>query len=450
MQRMLRLATPVALMYLGLMLMGFVDLLVVGRLGAAAVGAVGVGTAMFTWIMVMGIGMLTGIDYPAAHAIGEGKPEVAYRTFVQGLYLSVFMGVPLTLFLFWLSYHLDVFGFNEEVLPFAEEYLRVISWSLLPVFGFNACRSYLQALNIAIPTLVALILGNLLNAFLNVGWVFGKWGMTKYGFVGTAYATNISRVFILVCVFWTVYEFDRRTKNYFREIGFKLQILFLRPILTLGFPSALQMLMEVGVFAMATALAAKFSAREVAAHQIVLNTASLAFMVPMGISSATAVLVGHAMGAKDYALARKAGWQGFQIGVGFMCFTAAAFLLVPDLVLSAYTNDEEVVRTAKGLLLVAALFQLSDGAQVVATGALRGIGNTKIAAWANFVGHWIVGLPLGLLLGFTYDGGVRGIWIGLSTGLTIVALIQLVAWQKRSQPELLRSENSGERSVFKT
>ncbi len=429
---MIRLSTPVALMYLGLMLMGFVDLLVVGRLGANQVGGLGVGNSIFSWIMVIGVGMLTGMDYPASHAIGEKNPAKAYRTFVQAFYLALLMSIPLTLVALCIAFNLDLFNFNADVLPYAIKYLTITSWSLIFVFGFNACRGYLQAQGVTMPMVWVLILGNIFNLVINVGLVYGKWGFPEWGFEGAAWATVMARIFTFVFAAVSVIYYDRKGGHYLKNLGWKWEWDLMKPVIQLGTPSSLHMLLEVGVFSLATTLAAHFTANALAAHQIVLTTASLTFMVTLGVASATGVLVGQAMGATDFALARRNGWQGIILGAGFMVFSAAVLLLFPETILHFYTPDTEVITVAKELLLLAAFFQLADGIQAVVTGALRGIGNTQIAALVNLVGHWFVGLPIGLYLGFTRGLGVRGIWMGLTTGLVVVAMALLVAWKKRS------------------
>jgi len=430
---MLRLSAPVALMYLGLMLMGFVDLLTVGRLGANEVGGLGVGNSIYSWIMVVGVGLLTGMDYPASHAIGENNPSKAYRTFVQACYLALLMSIPLTLLALGLAHNLHLFGFNAEVLPFAIQYLTITSVSLVFLFGFNACRGYLQAQGITMPMVWVLILGNIFNLIMNIGLVYGKWGFPKWGFEGSAWATVSARLFTFLFAAGAVVLYDRKGGNYLKTIGWKWQWDLMKPVIHLGIPSSVHMLLEVGVFSLATALSAHFTAQALAAHQIVLTTASLTFMVTLGIASATGVLVGQAMGAKDYNLARRNGWQGIGLGAGFMVISAIFLLLFPDIILRLYTPDVEVITIAKQLLLLAAFFQLADGVQSVVTGALRGSGNTKTAAAVNLVGHWFIGLPIGLYLSFTRGLGVRGIWMGLTTGLVVVAISLLIAWKFRSR-----------------
>jgi MATE family multidrug resistance protein len=214
--------------------------------------------------------------------------------------------------------------------------------------------------------------------------------------------------------------------------------LIFREILRLGVPASAQMLLEVGVFSLSTALAAKFVSVDLAAHQVVLNTASVLFMVPLGIGSAAGSLVGRAIGAGDFVLARRTGNSALLLGFGFALISSTLLILFAGTALGFYTNDPAVIESAKKILFVAALFQISDGAQVIATGALRGLGNTFIAALSNGVGHWAVGLPLGLYFGFSRGMGVPGIWIGLAAGLTFVAVSLVYVWLRESSRPMLK------------
>lgn len=434
---LLKLSAPVILMYLGLILMGFVDLLVVGRLNADAVGAVGLGSSLFSWAMCIGIGLITGMDFPVSHAFGAQKRNEAYINFVQGFHLSWMAGIPLTLLVIGVAFCLPLFGVSQNVLELTQRYILITAPSMLFVTSFNALKTYLQAQSIAVPTFIILVLGNLLNLWLDIGLVFGKLGLPQMGFDGAAFATLISRFFLVFALALVIYLRDLKTDQFFRSIGLPLHKKILMPILKLGTPASLQMALEVGVFSLATTLAAKFDSDRLAAHQIVLNAASMTFMVPLGLSSAAAALVGNAMGAQNKFLAKRLGNLALACGFIFMSISALTMLSFPQVILGFYTDQPNVITAAKTILLIAALFQISDGIQVVGTGILRGIGETKITAIANLIGHWIVGLPLAIYLGFYTDLKLQGLWIGLSTGLTIVAMVLGYEWRRRSRSLIL-------------
>ena len=430
---MLQLAWPVVITYLGFMTMSLVDLIVVGRVSAVAIGAVGVGSSVFSWVMTMGLGLLTGMDYPIAHAFGARDTKSGHQTFVQSLILSLIIGLPLTVVMLFVSEHLAWFGINAEIIPETEEYLWYVSLSLFPVLVFSSCRQYLQAISIVRPAMIILIFANVLNAILDYMLVLGKWGSPAYGTVGSAWATLISRVVMVFMMFYFVWDMDRTRDRWISRIGFKYNREKLRELLRLGIPASLQMGFEVGIFALSTGLAAKLTLPELAAHQIVLTTASITFMVPFGLGAATSVLVGQALGRKDTADARRMGWMGIKIGAAFMALSAVMMFLFPRLILRLYTNEVDVIAVGQSLLFIAGFFQLFDGLQAVGTGALRGVGDTKTSMYLNFVGHWLIGLPLGVLLAFQLKYGAVGLWIGLSTGLLVVASGLVVMWNIRSR-----------------
>lgn len=433
---MLRLALPVVLTYLGLMLMGIVDVIVVGQVSANAIGAVGVGTSLFTWFMIFGIGLLAGLDYLVAFAQGADRPEDGHRAMVQSLIATTLLSIPLTAALYALSTSLDRIGIHPDVQPAARSYLQIIAPSLWPVLVFSACRQYLTAMSVTWPALAVLFVANVLNAALNYAFALGHWGAPALGADGSAIATLLSRVAMMLALLGYLWAWDRSREGFFGRIPFRYERAVMREFLRLGFPSALHMTFEVGVFALSTTLAARLAPTALAAHQIVLNIASMTFMVPLGVSSATAVLVGQAFGAGRAYEAVRTGWKGFALGVGFMACSGLMLTLGREPILSLFTTDPSVRELAGKILFIAALFQLSDGAQVVGAGALRGLGDTRSPAIGNLCGHWLVGLPLGLYLCFSAGWGLSGLWTGLSVGLTCVAVALTLVWRMRIRQKL--------------
>ena len=433
MRQFIQLAVPVILSYVGIMAMGMVDLLFVGRVSAAAIGGVGVGTSWFSGLMIFGIGLLAGLDYLVSHAWGAGERERGYRYFQQGLIVAAGISLPITLMLWVLSYQLSRIGVNPEVIAHAGPYLRVVALSMLPSLVFTACRQYLQAQGSARPLIIIMILANGINALLNDALIFGHFGAPAMGSVGSAWATLFSRVFMLAALASWLVWLDAREDRLIARIPFALDRVALRRVLVLGVPSALQMSLEVGVFVVVTQFAARMRAVDLAAHQIVMNVASFTFMVPLGVSAATAVLVGQALGAGDKRRAVRRGYEGLALGMGFMALSGLFLLRFPFFVLSKYTQDPDVMQVGTQLLFLTAVFQLADGAQVVASGALRGVADTVTAMVANLCGHWLVGLPVGLICAFSFNMGLRGLWIGLSTGLITVAVVLLARWMIKSR-----------------
>jgi MATE family multidrug resistance protein len=279
--------------------------------------------------------------------------------------------------------------------------------------------------------MVTLVTANLVNAA--AGWIliFGHLGAPALGAEGAGWATCIARFYMFASLLGYVLWSDRALRRGWRDLPLRPDAQRLRALCALGLPAALQTALEVGVFAAAAAFIGRLGATSLAAHQLALNAAALTFMVPLGVSSAGAVRVGQALGRADVGAAARAGWTALLVGAGFMLCAGLAFVLFPRTILRALTTERSVIATATSLLLIAALFQLFDGVQVVATGVLRGTGETRTPMVANLVGHWALGLPIGYALCFWWAWGAVGMWIGLSVGLIVVALVLLRAWVRR-------------------
>jgi MATE family multidrug resistance protein len=320
-------------------------------------------------------------------------------------------------------------GLPPEVLALARPYLSILMWSLPPLLLYVAFRRYLQAMNLVRPVMFALVAANLVNAAANWVLIYGHLGAPAMGVPGSAYATLAARIFMAGWLLVAIVSHEP-PEGHLRDTPLALDLARVRQLFTLGFPAAGQMVLEVGVFAAATALAGRVSANALAAHQIALNLASITFMVPFGVSSAAAVRVGQAIGRGDPRGAASAGWTAIAIGVTFMSAAAMTFLLAPRVLVRAFTTDDAVIDVGASLLFVAAVFQLFDGLQGVTTGALRGLSDTRTAMLWNLAGHWVVGLPLGYLLCFRWGFGVIGLWWGLSTGLIICGLALVRVWIK--------------------
>lgn len=434
--RLLRLAGPVVLAELGGMAMGLVDVMMVGRVSAEAIGGVSVGANLFHFVAMFGIGVLLGLDYLISHAFGGGRMREAHRTLVQSLYLCVALTVVLSALLWAAHRWLHLFGIDQEVLPAARAYLATVSIGLLPFLLFVALRRYLQALGLVRAATFALISANLVNVFVNWVLIFGNLGAPALGAAGAAWATTLSRVYMLLVLVASAIWYARREDPELFRVSLAPDLAVLGRIVRLGVPASAQVVLEGGVFTAATLLAAGLDPLSLAAHQIALGAAAFTFMVPLGVASAGAVRVGQALGAGDPRAAEHSGWAALAVGAAFMSCSAAVFTLAPRLVMRAFTDDEAVIATGISLLLVAAVFQLFDGLQVVAAGILRGSGETRVGMIAALVGYWVIGLPVGYALCFTRGMGVQGLWIGLSVGLIVVA-IALVAWWRRRIATLL-------------
>ena len=428
---MLALAVPVVVAEMGWIAMGTVDILMVGSLGPEAIGAVGVGSMLFMALAVFGIGVLLGLDTFIAQAFGAGRLDECHRWLVHGVVMSVALAVPLTLVAWIGAAYLDLWGFDPVVLRLTEPYLRIVTWSVWPLLLYVSFRRYLQAMGVVTPIMITLLTANLINVAANWILIYGNLGAPALGVSGAGWATCISRAYLALGLFGVVVHHDARTGHGLRRVSWAIERARLARLFWLGLPAACQVTLEVGVFSAATALAGRLAPVALAAHQITLNMASFTFMAPLGMASAAAVRVGHAVGRRDAVGAEQAGWTAVTLGTFFMACAAAIFLLMPAPLMRLFTADREVIDIGVTLLFVAAIFQLFDGVQGVLTGALRGLGDTRTPMLWNLAGHWAFGLPLGYTLCFVWGRGVVGLWIGLSAGLIVVSLVLLAVWSRR-------------------
>jgi MATE family multidrug resistance protein len=439
---MLQLAWPVVVAEVGWVMMSLVDTMMVGRVSAAALGAVSLGGILFFAIAIFGMGMLLGLDYAVAHAVGAGRVNDAHRALVHGAYLSLVLTVVLTPVLWGIIGVLPSWGIEPSVLAATLPYLRAITWSLLPLLLFSTLRRYLQARGLVKPIMTTLVSANLVNLAGCWVLVFGNLGAPALGAEGAGWATCVSRFYMFGSLLAYVVALERRDSTGLFRTRLRPELAYVRQLVRLGLPAALQTSLEVGVFAAATTLAGKLDAESLAAHQVALSAASFTFMIPLGVSSAAAVRVGHALGRGEEQAAARAGWAALSLGAGFMLTAAVAFVCFPRVILRGFTSEEAVIATGASLLAVAALFQLFDGLQVVATGALRGTGDTRTPMITNLLGHWLLGLPVGYVLCFWRGWGVVGLWCGLSTGLIAVALVLVYAWSRHTRNLRVTAEAS--------
>jgi MATE family multidrug resistance protein len=438
-RELLRLAGPVAAVQAGSQLMGLVDVAVLGRLGARELAASGVGNAVFFAFSVVGIGAVLGIDPLVAQAVGAGDHARARRELWQGVWLAIIVSFGLMAILVAGAYALPLIG-APELTEDAQAFLLVRTTSLLPLLLFFVARSYLQAYSNTRPLLLAMIVANLLNLGGDIVLVFGGQVLPEWtGFLrhipamhvaGAALATTICTLAELAIVLIPV-----------RSVGRKYEVVadhrYNREDVThafrIGLPIGLQMGAEVGIFALVALLAARVGTLQLAAHQVAISLASFTFTIAVGVATAGSVRVGIAIGARDRIATRTAGHVAFLGGILVMGTSAACFALIPTAMARLVTDQPDVIRTAIPLLLVVAVFQLSDGIQAVGAGVLRGAGDTKYTLYANLFGHWCIGFPIALLLGFYLHHGVVGLWWGLCTGLTVVAVILFLRFEKLSR-----------------
>src|SRR3954462_7382074 len=414
------------------MAMGLVDTVMVGPLRAAAIGATGMGSAVFTAIVIFGMGLMLGLDTFVSQAYGARQAAECVEWLHHGIWLAAIVG-PLLMGATWLVYAtLDSWGLHPDIRVLVGPYLRNISYGAIPLLLYAAFRRYLQGIHVVRPVMLALISANLVNAAANWLLIYGHLGMPALGVPGSAWATDLARVYMAAFLYVALRREHRRRGDAHPQVLFRLDFARVQRLIALGAPAASQITLEVGGFATATAMAGRLDPLSSGAHQIAMNVAGLAFMVPLGLASASAVRVGHAVGAGDLRRAVRAGWLPLALGAALILSTGVVLFTFPGFLLRLFTSDERLIAIGTRLLMVAAAFQLFDGTQAVATGVLRGVGGTRTAMFINVIGYWAFGLPVGYALCFRYGWGVIGLWIGLSAGLVVVAVALTIVWARHA------------------
>lgn len=438
---MVSLAVPVVLSELGWVAQGVVDNIMVGRLGPAAIGAVALGNAVYYTPTLFGIGLLLGLDTLVSQAYGRRDHDECHRWLAQGMYLACIATVPLMLLIVALSYGFTHFGVIPEVASLSGGYLRILNWGTLPLLAYGGTRRYLQGVGQVRVITLTYVLANILNWFGDWVLIYGKFGFPALGVNGSAISTCVARLGMAVAMLGFAWRYERKRGHPLFRHWAGPQLDWIRRLVRLGAPAAGQILLEVGAWNLSTFATGYLTPVALATHTIALNYASISYMVPLGVSAAAAVSVGHAIGAGDPARARRAGWLALVLGTGFMMCAGAVFLVAPGPLIKLYTSDPRVLALGPPLLVIAAAFQIFDGIQTVSTGALRGLGETRVPMYANLVGYWVLGLPLGFILCFVLKWGVYGMWIGLTVSLVVIASTLLVRWHRDSVQVALAHSN---------
>ncbi len=433
---MLRLALPVTGVQLGIMAMGVVDTIMMGHVSPIALASVALGNLYFFVLGIFGQGTLMALDPVIAQAVGARDEDAIARAVQRGVLFAIVLSIVTCVAFIPVEPILGLLRQPPEAVPDAARYVQISIPGVFPFFAFIVFRQSLQAMGRVAPVLWTVLAANVLNVGLNWVFIFGNLGSPPLGVSGAAVATSISRWVMAVAVLaLSGHELWRRLRPWRPETG---AVRPLARMLRLGLPVGAQYLLEYGAFAAAALLMGLLGTLQMAAHQIAINLASFTFMVPLGVSAATAVLVGQAIGAGDEARARRSAVAGLACGTAFMCLSALVFRLFPEPLARAYTNDAAVIALTATLIPIAGVFQVFDGIQAVAAGVLRGIGDTHSPAVINVVGFWLIGLPVCWALAFRFGGGAIGLWWGIVVGLGTVALILLVRVRMRLARAMLR------------
>ncbi len=427
---LLRLGLPVSLTQLGVMLMGVVDTMMVGHLGTDALDAAALGSLWIMGTSVFGIGLVFGMDPIVSQAHGAGERRRVALTLHRGVVVASLV-TPLLALSWWLTTpSLELLGQTEELAAAAGRYVDVQVFSLWPFLAFFVLRQYLQGRGIVVPGLVAVVLANVFNVVANWALIYGNLGLPAMGLEGAGLATGLTRcVLLLALALWT-WGAGLHRDAWERPSLAALDMRGLGEIVRHGVPVGLQYGLEMWAFQITTLMAGKLGEAQLGAHVIALNLASLSFMVPLGISQAASTRVGNLVGAGKPAAARRSASLALGLGAGVMVVSAVLFVVLREWLPRLFTNDVEVIALAASVMPIAAAFQIFDGTQVVGGGVLRGVGATRPAAVFNFVGYYLLALPLAVLAAEAGGMGLRGLWWGLCLGLAGVAAA-LVWWIRR-------------------
>lgn len=425
---------------LGHLLVGLIDDIMVGRLGPVELAATSLGNSLVFIALSVGIGFSFAITPLIAESDGEGDVEKGRNIFQHGMILTTIIGVVMFVLLLILKPVLNYLDQPEEVVLLAIPYYEIVALSIIPLMIFQGFKQFTDGLSQTKYAMWATILTNVVNVVLNFALIYGFWIFPRLEIVGAAYGTLISRV---VMVFFMYYVLKKRQKFAFYLKRLKLAEIkkeFFNKIMRLGFPTALQMLFEVGLFTSTVILAGTFGALPQAANQIALKLASTTFMIAVGVGVAATIRVGNQIGLKNYVNLRRIAFSNFLLVFIIMFGFTIGYMFLKDILPLMFTDNIEVIQMASSLLIVAAVFQLSDGLQAVILGGLRGLQDVNIPSILTFIAYWVIGFPVCFYLGKVLDMGPLGIWIGLLVALSSSAFMLFLRFNYLSN-NLIKENN---------
>ena len=419
------LAFPVMISQMGHMMVNVADSVMVGQLGAIPLAGASLANVIFNMLLTFGVGVSYAMTPLVAASDGEQNTQKATDVLKHGLLINPITGIILFLLVVAgtpVLYRLDQ---PTEVVSEAIPYLNIVTFSLVPLMIFQTFRQFAEGLSFTKQAMVIVITANLVNIGLNYLLIYGKLGFEPLGLVGAGWASFISRILLASLMFAYIYFHKNFTdyKNGFSIGAYSRSLI--HKMLGIGIPAGLQFIFEVGAFGFAVIMIGWIGTKALAAHQIALNLASISYMAASGLSAAATIRVGNQLGKKDIPTLRAAAFTLYGMVVAFMTICAIIFVSGRYFFPSLYINDIEVIEIASSLVIIAGLFQVSDGVQVVSLGALRGLEDVKIPTVLTFVAYWLLALPVGYILAFPLGLGVQGVWYGLLIGLTVVAVVML-------------------------
>lgn len=432
-KKTLSLAYPVIIGQLGIIMMGVVDSIMVGKLGSTQLAASSLAHSLIFIVLIIAIGNAVAVTPLIAIIIGAKKTDECAAYYQNSFLLNLIMASITFIIILIGSNYLYLINQPKEVEEYAKSYMQIIGLSVFPLMIFQTNKQFIEGMSIMRPAMLITIAANFVNIFANWVLIFGNLGMPRLELDGAGWATFISRLFMAITIMFFVLR-SNRFKYFNLSISFnKINSEILKKILRVGLPSGFQYFFEVGAFSFAVIMIGWIGANQLAAHQIALSLASISFMGVLGISQAGSILVGNAVGEQNIFKVRRSGFISIFLGMIWMTISGLIFILFRNYLPLIYINDTEVIQIASQLLIIAALFQLSDGIQAVGVGICRGLTDVKIPTLITFFAYWILSLPIGYLLGFYFKLGVIGVWIGLLLGLTCSAILLTLRFNYKSK-----------------
>lgn len=408
------------------MMVGVADSVMVGRLGTVPLASVSLANSIFGVVMLFGIGVSYAMTPLVATADGARDAKASSGILKHGIILNAVIGILLFTICYLITYLLPYLDQDEGVLNGALPYYLVLSLSIFPLMLFQTGRQFAEGLSMTRQAMYISVAGNILNIFLNYILIFGKLGFEPQGLMGAGYATLTMRIFMpLVMAMYIL--MSKKLQDYRIHFGsVKIQKAIFIKMLRIGVPSGLQYVFEIGAFSASAIMTGWFGAVPLAAHQIALNLSALTYMAATGLAAAGTIRMGNQLGRRDYVTLRKAGWTIFMMVAVFMALSCLTFILARNFLPTLYIDDIPVIELASVLLIIAALFQISDGLQAVGLGVLRGLSDVKVPTMVTLVAYWLIAIPTGYVFGVYLNLGAKGVWYGLLIGLSLAAIAHIV------------------------
>lgn len=428
-----KLAVPISFGQLGHVMMGVVDSMMVGKVGTVPLAAAALVNGLFFLVLVLGIGVSMAATPLISMAKGAQKFEDCGKTLNHSLIVNFFFSVVLTFITYSVSFLIPFLNQPKEVVAEAIPYMQVLAFSVIPFMVFQSYRQFLEGLSIPTPPMIIALSANLINAFLNWIFIFGQFGIPSLGLFGAGVATTSTRWIMAISLFVFVINYGK-VKRYHTKFSFlPVDKNLIKKLIGIGLPSGFQYFLEVAAFSFAAVMIGWIGSKNLAAHQIAINMASITYMIILGISAAGTIRVGGFVGENDWRKVRYAGFTSLGIAVLIMFSFGVIFILFNNTLPYFYIKDKEVIVIASQLLIIAALFQIFDGMQACGVGILRGLADVKIPLLISLLSYWIIGIPVGALLGFYFDLGAVGVWFGLLIGLALLGLTMLLRFNYKTK-----------------